>query len=66
MKFGTDRNHYLSSQQVAELIGVTKRTIFNWLKAGKIPAPERRANGYFQWTLEDVQLIRTLLEEMHR
>jgi DNA-binding transcriptional MerR regulator len=65
MKDITDRPNCLTSQEVANLIGVTKRTIFNWLKSGKIPEPQRRPNGYFQWTLEDVQLLRSFLEEMH-
>jgi len=65
MKVSTERGNFLTSSEVASLLGVTKRTIFNWLKAGKIPQPQRRPNGYFQWTLEDVQLVRSLVEEMH-
>ncbi len=65
MKAPADRPQHLTSTEVADLLGVTKRTLFNWLKAGKIPQPQRRPNGYFQWTLEDVQLLRSLLEEMH-
>jgi predicted DNA-binding transcriptional regulator AlpA len=65
MKIRTERPQYLTSTEVADLIGVTKRTLFNWLKSGKIPQPLRRPNGYFQWTLEDVQLLRSLLEEIH-
>ena len=65
MKATAERPQYLTSTEVADLLGVTKRTLFNWLKAGKIPQPQRRPNGYFRWTLEDVQLLRSLQEEMH-
>jgi predicted DNA-binding transcriptional regulator AlpA len=65
MKVAEPREHFLTSSEVAALMGVTKRTIFNWLKCGKIPQPQRKPNGYFQWTLADVQLLRSFVEEMH-
>jgi excisionase family DNA binding protein len=29
---------YLSPEEVAELLSVTRRTVYNWLKSGRIPA----------------------------
>ncbi len=43
-----------STQEVADLIGVTKRTILRWLKAGLIPEPIKQDNGYRVWTGYDV------------
>lgn len=50
---------YLTSRQVAQLVGVSLNTIYRWLKAGKIPEPYRNPdNNYRLWTSGDVQQIR--------
>jgi DNA-binding transcriptional MerR regulator len=55
---------YLTSARVARILGITKRTLHNWIKAGKIPAPEvNPANGYLQWTMADVAVVRAVLME---
>ena len=55
---------YLSSADVAAILGITRRTLFNWIKAGKIPEPQRdEKNGYFLWSSVDVQLIQAQLME---
>src|ERR1017187_10597588 len=42
---------YLRSQEVADVLGITKRTLMNWLRTQKIPEPERnQANRYRRWT----------------
>jgi len=49
------------SQEVADIVGVTKKTLLNWLKAKKIPEPERNEiNNYRIWTAEDIALIQSL------
>jgi hypothetical protein len=46
------------------MLGITKRTLHNWVKAGRIPAPEINPdNGYLQWTLSDVDTVRHVLTE---
>ncbi len=40
--------------EVAALAGVTWRTIYNWLRAGKLPEPDRGTNGRRLWTAEVV------------
>jgi DNA-binding transcriptional MerR regulator len=58
---------YLNTGQVAEILGVTKRTLKNWLKAKWIPEPERNpANQYRRWTLQDVEAIRRILSERNQ
>jgi len=55
---------YLKSQEVADVLGITKRTLMNWLRAQKIPEPERnQANRYRRWTAQDVERIRQIIAE---
>jgi len=55
---------YLKSQEVADVLGITKRTLMNWLRTHKIPEPERnQANRYRRWTTLDVERIRQTIAE---
>jgi DNA-binding transcriptional MerR regulator len=55
---------YLRSQEVADVLGITKRTLMNWLRAERIPEPERnQANRYRRWTPQDVDRIRQIIAE---
>ena len=45
-----------TTQEVADLIGVTKRCLLNWLRDGKIPEPERDRNQYRIWTQSDLSV----------
>jgi len=58
---------YLRTGQVAEILGVSKKTLKNWLKASLIPEPQRNPmNRYRRWTLQDVEAIRRILSERSR
>jgi DNA-binding transcriptional MerR regulator len=49
---------------VADILRVTKRTLKNWLQKEFIAEPQRNpSNGYRQWTLEDIEAVRRLLQE---
>jgi DNA-binding transcriptional MerR regulator len=55
---------YMRSQEVADVLGITKRTLMNWLRTQFIPEPERnQANRYRRWTAHDVQRIRQIIAE---
>jgi DNA-binding transcriptional MerR regulator len=55
---------YLRTGQVAEILGITKKTLKNWLKAQFIPEPVRHpVNRYRRWTLQDIESIRRILSE---
>jgi predicted DNA-binding transcriptional regulator AlpA len=55
---------YLRTAEVADILGVTKRTLKNWLSREVIPEPERNpSNRYRRWTLEDVETVRRFLKE---
>jgi DNA-binding transcriptional MerR regulator len=61
---GVRPTSYLSTGDVAEILGVTKKTLKNWLKARLIPEPERNpVNLYRLWTLENVEAIRRILSD---
>ena len=55
---------YLRTAEVADILGVTKRTLKNWLRRAVIPEPERNpSNHYRRWTLDDVEAVRRFLKE---
>jgi len=55
---------YLKSQEVADVLGITKRTLMNWLRTKRIEEPERnQANRYRRWTTQDVERIRQMIAE---
>jgi excisionase family DNA binding protein len=65
MRIADQRQEYLTTARVARILGISKRTLHNWIKAGKVPGPEANpGNGYLQWTMADVEVVRnTLMEE---
>ena len=55
---------YFKSAEVAELLGVTKQTLLNWLRRGLVSEPERNpATGYRLWTEKDIERGRRMLRE---
>ena len=55
---------FLRTGQVAEILGVTKKTLKNWLKSQFIPEPARNpVNRYRRWTLEDIEAVRRILSD---
>lgn len=53
---------YMSTREVAHLLGISRQTLYNWLKEGKIPEPSRHPlTSYPQWKPEDVDRIRTIV-----
>lgn len=54
-----DGQIYLTTQQVANALKITKTTLKNWLRKREIDEPKRHpANGYRLWTQQDVENIR--------
>jgi len=48
-------NNRYSAQETADILGVYKRTLFNWEAAGKIPRAKRDPmNNYRYYTKEDI------------
>ena len=47
----------INIDQVAQLFGVSKRTIEGWVKHGKLPKPKRRF-GIRKWNREQLEALR--------
>jgi predicted DNA-binding transcriptional regulator AlpA len=57
---------YLSTREVAKILGVSRQTLYNWMKDGRIPAPRRHPlTTHPQWTPEDVDRIRGIVIGAH-
>ena len=55
---------YLKTAEVADILGVTKRTLKNWLRSSLISEPRRNpVNRYRLWTLDDIEAVRRVLNE---
>jgi excisionase family DNA binding protein len=54
-----------TTAKVARLIGVSKQTLLNWIRSGRVPTPETMDNGkYYRWTVSELEGLRaSLLEE---
>jgi predicted site-specific integrase-resolvase len=64
MRQAAEIAEFLTTARAARILGVSKRTLHNWIKAGKVPPPEiNPENGYLQWTMSDVAVVRNVLME---
>lgn len=58
---------YLTTRQVAKMVGVSLNTIYRWLKDERIDEPYRDPeNNYRLWTPNDVEQIRFRSMNMER
>jgi len=52
----------LKSHEVAAILGITSRTLRNWLQAKRIPEPKRDPEtGFRLWNQQDVETIRGIM-----
>lgn len=51
----TQTSEYLTYKQVTERLGVTRQTIYRWIKSGKFPAPVRVGDQTVRFRTEDLQ-----------
>jgi DNA-binding transcriptional MerR regulator len=55
---------FLTTAEVAELLGISKQTVLNWIRQGRIIEPERNpVNNYRMWSESNVQQIRNMIRE---
>jgi excisionase family DNA binding protein len=53
---------FLKTHEVAESLNVSCTTLYNWLREGRIPEPQRNPlTKYRLWTVKDVELIRNAI-----
>ena len=46
-----------TTQEVADMVGVHKNTVLNWVKSGKVPDARRDWKKYRVWSEKDVQRL---------
>jgi DNA-binding transcriptional MerR regulator len=57
-----DDSYRITTEQVAKILGISKRTLKTWLQTGKVSEPERNPkNNYRIWTLANVDALRRIL-----
>ena len=49
-----------TTKQVADIIGVHKNTILNWIRTGKIPDVQRDWKNHRMWKKEDIDKLREI------
>jgi len=55
---------YCTTQEVADKLKISKKTLYRWEAAGKIPKARRHPmNQYRAYTKQDVEKIRKLIKE---
>lgn len=55
------KNKRYTSQQVADILGIYKQTLFNWEEAEKIPKAKRDPmNNYRYYTREDIEYLKKI------
>lgn len=59
MNKANKNNNRYTAQEVADVLGIDKRTLFNWESAGKIPKAKRDPmNNYRYYTDNDINRLR--------
>jgi prophage regulatory protein len=48
-------DYLLTAQDVADLLRIGKRSVWRWLREGKLPAPLRYARNCVRWRASDIQ-----------
>lgn len=52
-----------TTQEVADILKVSKKTLLNWLRMSKIPEPVRNENNNYRvWTVDDIASIKKMIE----
>jgi DNA-binding transcriptional MerR regulator len=61
------RGETLTSSDVAEILGISKDTVYRWLRQGKVPEPLRNpTNAYRVFTQRDLDLMSQLVRRKKR
>lgn len=46
---------YLSDKSIAERYGVSRATVWRWVREGRFPAPLKIGQGCTRWKLSDLE-----------
>lgn len=62
-KFENRKSKRYLTSEVAKILGISKKTLFNWEKAGKIPKAKRDPmNNYRYYTQEDLIRLKKITD----
>jgi predicted DNA-binding transcriptional regulator AlpA len=48
---------WLTALDLAELLGVTDRCVWSWVKQGKIPRPVKRSRKWTRWHRDTINAL---------
>lgn len=54
-------DRYITDKTIAEMFGIAQRTVWNWVKVGKLPKPRKFCRST-RWSLKEVE--ESLLKEV--
>jgi predicted site-specific integrase-resolvase len=54
---------YLTTLEVAHQLRVSKQTVLNWLRDGRIPEPPRNDRNYRLWSPSRVALVKRMIQQ---
>jgi prophage regulatory protein len=57
-----DNAPYLSDKQIAIRYGISRATVWRWVKEGKLPSPRKLSIGSTRWKLKDLMKFESDLE----
>ena len=61
-----DERKTFSTKEVADIVGVHKNTILNWIRDGKIPDARRDWKSYRIWTQRDLDRLIEFKNRYHQ
>lgn len=53
---------WLTPQDLMELLGISRRTLFNWIEAGKVPEPVHHSPRKIRWRSTEPRVISLILD----
>jgi len=60
------KEEYMSTLEVAKVLGISRQTLYNWLAAGRIPEPPRHPQTkHMLWQPVDVQRVQKVVMGDH-
>lgn len=58
------KKKYYSAGEVVRMLGICRKTLYNWEVNGRIPRPKRESfSNYRYYTAEDIERIRELMRK---
>jgi excisionase family DNA binding protein len=57
-------DEFITTKELALLLGVSRQTLYNWVASGKLPEPRRHpTTGKPRWRPDEVERLRAMVVE---